>query len=142
MIKDLCLAWETNHEVLKEYFATHVQEEYNDSYKDLLVKTFKLVINPYLENINNNEVYDIKNIHIIDDGDYQGTLVFLIPKEYYQPSIEDYIITYVDYGSCSGCDTLLGISQYDTDTLPSEEQVEEYMALCLHMIQHCKFLYE
>ena len=33
--------------------------EYNDSYKDLLAKTFELVINPYLENIN-NEVFDIK----------------------------------------------------------------------------------
>lgn len=142
MIKDFCLAWEANHEVLKEYFATHFQEEYCDSYESLLTKTFELVINPYLES-KNEEPYDIKNecIHVIDDGDYQGTYVFLIHKDVYQPDIDDYIVTYTWYGSCSGCDTLCGIHCYDTKELPSEEQVKEYMSLCLHMIQHCKPLY-
>lgn len=60
MIKDLCLAWEANHKVLKEYFATHIQEEYCDNYESLLTKTFELVINPYLAN-KLETVYDIKN---------------------------------------------------------------------------------
>lgn len=142
MIKDLCLAWEANHEVLKEYFATHIQEEYCNSYESLLTKTFELVINPYLKSISSWNIYSIEDIHTIDDGDYQGTYIFLIPKDIYQPISTDYLVTYVGYGSCSGCDTLLGIHNYDTEGLPSKEQVEEYMTLCLHMIQHCKPLYE
>ena len=41
------------------------------------------------------------------------------------------------YGSCSGCDTLLGINEYE-DGLPNEEQVKDYMTLCLHLIQKLK----
>ena len=141
MIKNFCLAWEANHEALKEYFATHIQDEYCNSYKDLLIKTFELVINPYLE-YKREYTYNVNNIHTIDDGDYQGTYIFLIYKNVYQPCAEDYIVTCVDYGSCTGCDTLQGIHYYITSNLPSEEQVEEYMSLCLHMVQHCKFLYE
>lgn len=43
------------------------------------------------------------------------------------------------YGSCSGCDTLLSISQYDWG-LPTDEKVEEYMTLCLHLVQRMKSL--
>ena len=57
---------------------------------------------------------------------------------------ESFIITTNDYGSCSGCDTLLSISGYDTE-FPSEEQVNEYMTLSLHLVQRmffCPFLDE
>lgn len=74
-------------------------------------------------------------IHEIDDGDYQGTLLYVIPANTYQPS--DYWFVKVYYGSCSGCDTLQGISSYFTET-PTPEQVNEYWTLCLHIVQGLK----
>lgn len=38
------------------------------------------------------------------------------------------------YGSCTACDTLLSINEYEED-IPSEQQVEDYMILCLHLLQ-------
>ena len=75
---------------------------------------------------------DPKRIHTIDDGDYQGTLLFVIGAEGYQPST--YWSTAVSYGSCSGCDTLQAISGYSGEP-PTPEQVEQYMTLCLHLVQ-------
>lgn len=78
---------------------------------------------------------------VIDDGDYQGTQIFVIPLDTYQPNVTDYIVTNTYYGSCSGCDTLKSINSYDYDELPNEEQIEDYMQLALHLLQKCKWLY-
>lgn len=78
---------------------------------------------------------DPERIHVIDDGNYQGTLVFVIPIRGYQPS--DYWYVKVSYGSCSGCDTLQGIRDYMDDP-PTEEQVKDYLTLCLHIVQGLK----
>lgn len=75
--------------------------------------------------------WDIENITVIDNGDYQGTELYLIPRKTYQPSEYEYIMTYVGYGSCSGCDTLLCIQDYGNS---EEEQVNEYMRLCKDII--------
>jgi hypothetical protein len=80
-----------------------------------------------------------ETLHCIDDGDYQGTLLFLIPEDTYQP--DNYYYVKVEYGSCSGCDTLESIRDYDSDT-PNDEQVKDYMTLCLHIIQKFKKLGE
>jgi hypothetical protein len=85
--------------------------------------------------------YDIENMAVLDHGEYQGTQVFIIPKYKYQPNAYDYIITYAYYGSCSGCDTLQGINDY-SNGIPNEEQIDDYMTLCLHLIQRMKPLYE
>lgn len=74
-------------------------------------------------------------IHEIDDGDYQGTLVYVIGAEGYQPS--DYWYVKVGYGSCSGCDTLQAIREY-SDEPPTQEQIKDYMTLCLHIVQGLK----
>lgn len=71
-------------------------------------------------------------IHVIDDGAYQGTLLYVIPEIGYQP--DDYWYVKVGYGSCSGCDTLEGIRSY-TDDPPTEKQVNDYLTLALHVVQ-------
>jgi len=48
-------------------------------------------------------------------------------------------VTDTYYGSCSGCDTLQAISDYD-DGRPSELQLKEYMALALHLVQKMRWL--
>lgn len=78
---------------------------------------------------------DPKRIHEIDDGDYQGTLLYLIAADSYQPSVYWYVL--VGYGSCSGCDTLESIRCY-TDEPPTEDQIDQYMTLALHIVQRLK----
>jgi len=140
MIPEIIEKWELNKKLLENYFFTTPQSEYGD-YKDIVKVLFKIVLVGTPNKWNGFDNYDTEKITVVDDGDYQGTQIFLIPKETYQPNVEDYIITNTYYGSCSGCDTLQGISNYD-DGLPNEEQVSEYMTLALHLVQKMKYLTE
>ena len=136
MIKEFCLAWEKNKDKLEEYFRKTRQEEYGN-YEDLVKLLFDIVINPSIEC--DHYRLDTENILVIDDGEYQGTQVFILHRDQYQPSVEDYVYTNTYYGSCSGCDTLLSINEYE-DGLPSESQVNDYMDLCLHLLQRCHYM--
>lgn len=93
------------------------------------------IVKAVIEVIRTDDEYecpDPTRIHSIDDGDYQGTLLFVVAAGGYQPS--DYWYVKVSYGSCSGCDTLQSIHSY-SDEPPTETQVEEYMTLALHVVQ-------
>lgn len=140
MIKEFVKAWDANKTKLEEYFKTHKQQEYG-SYEKLVKMLFKIVINPYFEEILGLEIFDYEHTHVIDDGSYQGTQLFIIPLATYQPSLDDYVITHQYYGSCSGCDTLLAIQDYNIG-IPTEEQAKDYMTLELHILQRCKYLYD
>ena len=72
---------------------------------------------------------DLEKITEIDNGDYQGTLLFLIPFDTYQPFEYEYLMTFVGYGSCSGCDTLQSI-QHGYHQKLTEGQVNDFMTLC------------
>lgn len=123
MVKEIINQWEDRKEVLKNYFRTTPQSEYGE-YIDIVKAIFRYVI----------EGYNIDKITVVDDGDWQGTQLFLIPLKTYQPCASEYLITHTYYGSCSGCDTLLGIRDFGHG-LPSEAQVKEYMTLALHLVQ-------
>jgi hypothetical protein len=125
--------WKTYSYKLKEYFEKNKQEDYSDYYL-ILKKTIDLVLNNGNQNIGD---FDIEEITKIDNGDYQGTLLFIFHRKTYQPYITDYYYTYVEYGSCSGCDTLLAINEYE-DGLPNEQQVKDYMTLALHLVEGIK----
>jgi len=111
-----------------------LSKEHPGSYKNLFQWTLSLL---------QEEEYsdpDPERIVVVDDGHYQGTFVFVIAAGGYQPS--DYWYTMVRYGSCSGCDTLQGISSGgDYDALPNEEQIKDYMTLALHMIESLRKMY-
>lgn len=78
---------------------------------------------------------DPERIHEIDDGEYQGTLLFVIPSDTYQPW--NYWYVKVDYGSCSGCDTLMAILEGDFgDTI--DEKADALFTLALHIVQGLK----
>ena len=142
MIKEFCEAWEKNNGRLREYISSHDQGEYS-SYKELVCKLFEHCINPYMKNLIKNscgdETFSIDKITEIDNGDYQGTLLFIIPRNIDQPDVSNYVFTSVYYGSCSYCDTLQGIHQYSYG-LPSEDQVNDYMYLLLHLLENCHWL--
>ena len=120
MLKYCVDQWEKNKENLREALEQFDFDKDYMGYKVLM----SLIITHILEN-----KWDSENFTTIDDGDYQGTLLFVIPERCYQPNAENYLMTYVEYGSCSCCDTMLAI-------LGSDTMVEDLMTLALHMIQH------
>lgn len=135
MIKQFVNSWEKHKDTLREYFKTHTMGEYN-SYKDLVVLLFTII---NLDASSEYNKFDIEHLTEIDDGEYQGTLIYLIPQSSYQPCAEEYVWTAVDYGSCSGCDILLSILGCDNE-IPNEQQIDDLMYLVLHLLQRCKYL--
>lgn len=133
MIKDFINLWEENKKVLKNELKNEVKSNKNNiSYKLLLEKIIRLILNK-------KYCFCEQDIHVIDDGDYQGTLVMLFYDGVYQPGASDYVITYVSYGSCSGCDTLLAALECNVD---ENQIVEDLMLICLHLIENMKWLKE
>lgn len=133
MIKEFIEKWDKYKNELEKYFAMTDQSEYQE-YQDIVKVLFEKVIN---RDITYGK-YDIKNMIVIDDGDYQGTQIFILHKDLYKPNVEDYIYTNTYYGSCSGCDTLQAIQEWNG--IPSKNQVKEYMTLALHLLQKCEFM--
>lgn len=126
MIEKFVKIWDEHKEELEEIY----KNGHPDSYFNVVENVVKL-LNKY------DEDYDkiSTKIHCIDDGDYQGTLLFLMPKDTYQPY--EYYYVMVGYGSCSGCDTLQAIHEHSYDEV-LERQVKDYMLLSLHIIQGLK----
>lgn len=124
MIKEFVERWEANKDKIREFFINKPPESYQD------------VVETVVANITDEEYGDVspdpKRIHMIDDGDYQGTLLFVIAEKGYQP--DTYYFCKIDYGSCSGCDTL----QQVRDDLKGDKQIDAYMQLALHVVQNLK----
>lgn len=127
--------WENGKENLRRWFETTPQCEYNN-YSSIVSALIKKCLNYGDCGIRISEEFEVS-----DHGDYQGTQIFLLHEDEYQPSAYNYYVFDNYYGSCSVCDTLLGISGYEGG-LPTKEQVDEYMTLCLHMVQRMKCLGE
>jgi hypothetical protein len=124
MNKDFVDCFMENKSELRALFATGHPQNYGD-----IVKAVVDILDP--------GVIDPDRIHEIDDGDYQGTLVFVIGAHGYLPV--DYWYVKISYGCCSGCDTLESIrSVCPYEENPTEEQIADYMTLALHIVQGLK----
>lgn len=145
MIKEFVLAWDKNKDALKNYFTETKMSEYANEYAELVRALFDIVINPELDKHDTGFAYSqkydtsTKSILVIDDGDYQGSQIFVLHQNTCQPDVNDYVYTNSYYGSCSGCDTLQGITEY-TDGIPTAHQVDGFMALCLNLLQSCAYM--
>jgi hypothetical protein len=127
MLKIIVSQWDKNKDELRSILSK--RKDLNDlEYIDLVKLTFEVILNNSL-NEYKNDLLDLDRIHKIDDGDYQGTLLFLIPFKAYQPCEYEYLMTYVGYGSCSGCDALQAIQGYYEES-PSVQMVDDFMNLC------------
>ncbi len=134
MLKIMAKKWAKNQKLLKQKFAT-TKGLNICNYIDIVKMTFDVIYNSNEQDYGSK--LDIEQITQIDNGDYQGTLLYLIPFDTYQPSEYEYLMTYVDYGSCSGCDTLMAIQAYGySEEFLNDRQVKEFMQLALHIIQH------
>lgn len=115
------------------------REEIKEKFRKEPPSTYESIVRTVIEAITSDDYGspDPDRIHSIDDGDYQGTLVFVIAAEGYQPSTYWYVK--VGYGSCSGCDTLASIRDEGSwDEPPTESQVNQYMTLATHILQGLK----
>lgn len=141
MIDKFVKAWDIGKENLREYFKTTSQKEY-DRYEKIVQQLVRIVINPYLRETKYQDgLWDelvLDDMRVIDDGDWQGTQIFIFHKDTYQPNVDDYYYTHNFYGSCSGCDTLMAISDWSDNELPTDSQVDDYMQLALHLLQNFK----
>ena len=102
-------------------------------YEYLVRLVVKHILNGDIDESSEYGQWDDTRITIVDNGDYQGTLLFIIPQKTYQPQEFEYLITYVGYGSCSGCDTLQSIQSFSEDK-PTDSQLKDYMTLCKDLV--------
>ena len=135
MIQEIVNIYMKHKEELRKQFA----EKHPEDYKEIVKMVFEL-IEKHSDGLSytNLNCPDTSKIHEIDDGSYQGTLLYLVPDSGYMPS--GYYYVFINYGSCSGCDTLEGIRQYEGDKKPDEQQIKDYMTLCLHIVQAIKVI--
>jgi hypothetical protein len=119
-------------------FVDRFLEKQKTLFVDSYPNSYEEIVEEVVRAINPDGDYDLPDpsrIHTIDDGDYQGTLVFVIGAGGYQP--HRYWATTVSYGSCGGCDTLQGIRDDGgySDTAPNARQTADYQTLALHLVQ-------
>lgn len=129
MLKICKEKWNKNESKLRE-----ILKQEKDLNSCGYITLVKLAVNTILNEENNqDDELDIENITEINNGDYQGTLIYLIPFETYQPTEYEYLMTCVSYGSCSGCDTLQSIQDWCEEEI-TKEQLNDFMSLCKDII--------
>lgn len=128
MIKEFVERFDANRanlrEKFKSYYKTDGYSRWEIGYKDIVREVIDVIKGEGYEKP------DPERIHEIDDGDYQGTLLYVIAADNYQPDIYWYVK--VGYGSCSGCDTLLYITECEENI---EQVLDDLMTLALHIVQ-------
>lgn len=126
--------WFKNKDKLEEALMNYEDLEWC-SYLDLFKLTIKNIINAGRTDY--DRILDEDKITEINNGDFRGTLLFIIPGSIYNPMEDEYYITFVNYGNCFGYDTLLAI-QHNYGYESKKEQVNDLMMLCLHMLERMK----
>lgn len=132
MIEEFVKAWDERKGEIEAKFRQEEPHEYKEIVKAVV---------SILDDTKTYGAPNVNNIHEINDGDYQGTLLYLIPEDTYQP--HNYWYVRVWYGSCSGCDTLEAIRESKPwrdgeDDPQKDKRIKEYMTLALHIIQQLK----
>lgn len=132
MNQEIIKRWDMNNAALREYIANNNQPgSYSALVKAVISQVLNNGVNDYWEQFSEDFIK-------IDDGDYRGTLLFILHKNVDAPSVRHYYYCDIRYGSCSACDAFLSVREQSYDKTPTEKQVNGYMKLCLHIIQQIK----
>lgn len=129
MIPEIISQWEERKHLLGEYFMIQLEEipdVFSVSYLDILALTFKYVITGSISTYH-DVTWTAHRIISINDDNYEGTLILIIPPDDNAPLIEDYLITTVEYGS--------------QDALQEATGVSDYMEIAFGMVKKLKPLY-
>ena len=118
----------------KESMLAAFKAEPPSDYEDIFTEVVKI-----LHDENDYGSPDPDRITVIDHGSYQGTKLFIVGADNYQPN--EYWSCFVDYGSCSGCDSFQRVSDFlgDGDDADPSAPIG-YWTLALHMVQNLKSL--
>ena len=137
MIKYALKRWDKNKDALRNAIQqTEKDKRSSWNYNDIVKLVCRYIFN---ENATNNDPkINIEGITMIDNGGYQGTLLFMIPFDTYQPMEYEYLMTYVGYGSCSGCDTLqrIQLDELYYNVNSTDDLIDSYMALCRDIVSN------
>lgn len=130
MIQEFVALFDANREALYEDF----RKNKPDSYLDVVKRVVTI--------LSKGEDYDRpdpERITMIDHGHYQGTQVFVIGAQGYQPSTYWYVR--MSYGSCSHCDTFQAVMEdwpwNDNEEVPVK-CLNGLMTMALHVVQRIK----
>lgn len=127
MIKFAVRKWEENREKLAEELWRDRKDGY--TYKELAQKVVSVILNEGEE-----DKFAADRITQINNGDYQGTLLFLIPEDRYEPEEYEYLMTYVNYGSCGLCDVLEHYNEMEYEEGEGksrpEDRIKGYLSIC------------
>ena len=135
MVKIMAECWNTNKDKLRDVLANRTDLSECD-YELLAKLTYETIFNDH-EGVMDYEKLDLENISIIDNGDYQGTLIILVPFNTYQPSEYEYLMSYIGYGSCCGCDVLQAAQLYSDDGEKlNETQLSDFMSICEDIVSN------
>lgn len=133
MIKYALRKWDAGKDTLCRIIRqTEERERYHWSYTDIVKMVCRCIFNVNM--IDGDPTIDVDNITMIDNGDYQGTLLFMLPFDTCQPSESEYLMTFVGYGSCSGCDTLQSIQS--DDKYGHRDETDSYLTLCRDIVNN------
>lgn len=137
MIKYALKKWSENKDVLRNAIQQTEKDKRGAwNYNDIVKLACRYIFNE--NTADKDPKINIDGITMIDNGDYQGTLLFMMPFDTYQPAEYEYLMTYVGYGSCSGCDTLQRIQldemYYDVES--DDDLIDSYMALCKDIVSN------
>ena len=137
MIKYALKKWNDNKDALRNAIQQTEKDKRSAwDYNDIVKLVCRYIFN---ENVTDKDPkINIEGITMIDNGGYQGTLLFMMPFDTYQPMEYEYLMTYVGYGSCSGCDTLQRIQldemYYNVES--DDDLIDSYMALCRDIVSN------
>ena len=117
MLKYCVDQWEKNKENLRQAFNDcDIYSDYEEFARIIIRSIFPEWVD-----------YDVL---ITKQGNYTGDVIFFISADT-EGSKNDIFLSYLRYGSCSVCDTLMRAAE-------SEERVEDQMRIALHFIQNMK----
>lgn len=119
-------SWTTPFVEGKAEFVAWLSEQEDLTYETLLRRAIEIICERV--EFGYGKAPDPDRIHAIDDGAYQGTLIFVVGASGYQPT--HYWATQVSYGSCSGCDALVAALGYG-----ESRNYQALYTLTLHMLQ-------
>lgn len=133
MIKEFISKWWQNKDNIEHYFRS-IQKIESLEYIDIVKALIENVLN-----VDAGEKQKIStDIHEIDDGYWcQGMQMFIVRNDTKDPTLSDYFFADNYYGSCSGCDTLMGITKY-SEKPATEEQIKKLMTLAFDLLRSFK----
>lgn len=132
MMKIMKERWDLNKAKLEHELRTRTGLNVCN-YEYLVELTFEIIFNSSSDE-GYGKTLNLDSITAIDNGDYQGTLLFVIPFEVCQPCESEYIMTYIGYGSCSGCDALQAAQEWNEKELLEDWQVKDFMSICKDLV--------